>query len=484
MSLRQKAVQGVLWAGIQNWGSGLITMVVIVILARLLDSSAWGLIAWATVFVEFLGIVQRQGFGQVLIQRKDLEPGHLNAAFWSSAIAGLVFSSSMFLSADLIASMLDVAELGSVLRWFSIVVLIQAIVTIPLAILRRNLSFRSLAVRALAAAAIGGVVGITMALRGYGVWSLVGQQIATIVASAVALWFAARWCPTLQVSKKHFKDLFGFGIYTMARGVVIFLNRRAADFIIGITLGPEPLGFYYIGRRLISTMNRLLTESISSVALPTFSRLQHDYGQMRQALLTATRLASLLGFPAFLGVAVLAPELVTGLFGDQWAPSAPVMRILAIASLVQCVAFFNNPLIVACGKPSWVLSTTILNAVIGIALYSLAAQVGIVAVAFAHALRNLVCVPLPLVLVKKLIALDIETYLRGYMAPFGASVAMMAAVWMVKWLLPDSMSVGTVLVVAVFAGIGVYWLSMRLIAPDRLQQARENVRLALGSKGT
>jgi PST family polysaccharide transporter len=388
----------------------------------------------------------------------------------------------MFLVADVVASMLDVAELGPVLRWLSIVVLIQASVTIPHAILRRKLAFRSLAMRSLLAAAIGGAVGIIMALRGYGVWSLVGQQIAASVASAVALWFASRWCPTLRVSKKHFKDLFGFGVFSMGRGIVIFVNRRADDFLIGIFLGPEPLGFYYIGRRLIGTMNRLFTQSISSVALPTFSRLQHDHAQMRQALLTATRLASLLGFPAFLGIAVLAPELVMVLFGDQWAPSAPVMRILALAGLVQCVAFFNNPLIIACGKPSWVLATSILNAAVGIVLFTFAAQVGIVAVAAAHALRNFAYVPLPLVLVRKLIGLDIGTYLRGYVAPLGASVAMMAAIWIIKRLFPDSMSVVTVLVVSVFAGVMVYWLSMRWFARDRLEQAREYVRLALGSK--
>lgn len=480
MSLRQKAVKGVLWSGIQNWGSSLIAMVVIVILARTLTKADFGLVALAMIFIEFLGAFQRQGFSQALIQRAELEPRHLDTAFWTSAVAGLLLGGLVFASATLIATVLGEEELGEILRWLAAVVVIEAMGTTPQAILRRDLAFRSLAWRSLGATAVGGGVGVTMALCGYGVWSLVGQQIASSATGVLVVWIASRWIPASGFSKRHFKDLFGFGMFTMGREVVDFLNQRIDELLIGLLLGKESLGVYKIGRQLITTINRLFTRTLSAVALPTFSRLQHDHGQMRQALLSATGMATLVAFPAFLGVAILAPELAVGLFGEAWVESGSIMRILAVGALIQCVVFFNNPVIVACGKPSWVLGTSIGNVAVGAILFGLAAPWGIVAVAAARVVRNYVYAPVPLLLVRKLIGLDVREYCRSYLAPLGSSLIMVAAVWAMKETLSSTTNTYAALAIAIATGLIAYFASMRFFAPQRLAQVREYVRLAVG----
>ena len=359
---------------------------------------------------------------------------------------------------------------------------VDALGSTPQAILRRNLAFKNPAVRTLAGSLAGGVVGVRMALKGFDVWSLVGQRVAVSVVGTAAVWAASRWRPGLNISATHFKDLFVFGVYTMGRGVLCFLNRRTGDLFIGTFLGAEPLGYYTIGRRLLLTMNRLFTRTVSTVALPTFSRLQHDHAQIRQALLTYTRMTSLVAFPAFLGAALLAPELVHGLFGETWDKSVPIMRILALVGMAQCVTFFNSPVIIACGKPSWAFAPVLGGALTAIAVYAVAVRGGIIVVAAAHLVHTYAYAPLPLLLTRKLIGLDLAAYLREYRAPLAGSFAMVGAILVAKSLFGSAPDLLTVLAIAVLIGVVVYALRIRLVARSGFGQAFEFLRLALGSR--
>lgn len=489
MNLREKAIQGVFWTGVQNWGSNLATTIVLLILARLLGVRTFGLVALASVFIAFLQIFQRQGLAQAVVQRADLKSGHLNAAFWISLASGIVLTVVGVAAAGPVAfvlarwqpSPINVALLASVIQWLSLSFLIAALGNTPQAILRRNLAFKSLAMRSLASSLVGGIVGVAMALNGFGVWSLVGQRLTSALAGTITLWMACHWWPGVAVSAKHFRDLFGFGVYLMGNETVAFFNRRMPDLLIGVLLGPVALGYYTVGFRLLLIMRRLFTQSISGVALPTFSRLQHDHAQMGQALLTATSMTSLLAIPAFLGMAVLAPELVAGLIGEKWNQSVPIMQILAFIGIMQSVTSFNGPVIVACGKPSWALGLGVLNAVANVVVLTIAVHWGIVVVAAAFVIRGYACAPLPLLAVRKLIGLSITRYLRQLTAPVAGSLAMVVFVYAAKRVLTDALNLHALLVVCVVVGVLTYTLAIHLIAPGRLRQAVEYVRLALPS---
>lgn len=492
MNLREKAIKGVFWTGVQNWGSNLATSIVLLILARLLGVRTFGLVALAGVFIAFLQIFQRQGLAQAVVQRADLKPGHLNAAFWISVASGVVLTVVGVAAADPVAFVLvrwqpkpiNVALLASVIRWLSLSFLIAALGNTPQAILRRNLAFKSLAMRSLAASLVGGIVGVAMAFYGFGVWSLVGQRLTSALAGTITLWAACRWWPGIAVSFRHFRDLFGFGVYLMGNETVAFFNRRIPDLLIGAFLGPMALGYYTVGYQLLLIMRRLFTQSISGVALPTFSRLQHDYAQMGQALLTATSMTSLLAIPAFLGMAALAPELVVGLIGEKWNQSVPIMQILAFIGVVQSVTFFNTPVIIACGKPSWALGLGLVNAVANVVVLTIALPWGIVVVAAAFVIRGYAFAPLPLLAVRKLIGLSIGRYFGQLIAPTTGSLVMVVFVYIAKRALADALNLHALLVVCVLIGVLVYTLVIHLIAPGRLRKAVEYLRLALPSRST
>lgn len=479
MSLREKAIKGVVWSGVQNWGSSLISSAVFVVLARLLQPEVFGLVALALAFAGFMEIFLRQGFAQALIQRDDLEPGHLDTAFWITVLMGAVLTVVGIAVAGLVGTLFNEPDLTPVIRWYSLTLLIGALSNTQQAILQRRLAFRSLAIRSLVAAVAGGVVGITMALRGFGVWSLVGQALTIGLVGAVVLWTASDWRPGFNVSRRHFQELFSFGAYVMGLGGLTFLNRRADTLLIGYFLGPVKLGYYNIAQRLLQVMTQVLTQTVSSVALPIFSRLQHDAGQMRSAFYTVTRMTSVIAFPAFLGMLVLAPELVRGLFGTRWEESIPVMRVLALMGILHSVTFFSGTALMASGKPSWRLAIGMVNSLVNVTALMLVVRLGIVWVATAFVVRAYLLSPLSLLALRKLIHVEPITYLRQFTAPLIGSLGMVLIVLGAKRLLLDLTALHFALPLCILIGIVVYSLGILLIAPSLAREVLELLRVAV-----
>ncbi len=484
MSLREKAAKGIVWSAIQKWGRAAITTVFFVILSRLLTPEAFGLVALASIFTDFVEIFLDQGSSAAIVQRADVERGHLDTAFWLSIVTGILLTVGSIAASGLIAAFFNEPRLAPVLSWLSVSFILNALSTTQLAILQRKLAFKSLAARSLTATTVGGVVGISMAFAGFGVWSLVAQNLARGVAAAIVLWRASDWRPGFHVSKKHYKELFTFGVSVVGNNVLNVVVRHADDFLIGYFLGPTLLGYYTIGYRLLLIIIRLVTEITNTVAFPTFSRLQHQPERMRRAFYNVTQYTSLLAFPIFIGLAALAPELVPALFGEQWAPSIPVMQILALIGILQSVLFFNGSVIRASGKPSWELGIMTLNAVCSVFGFLLAVRLGIVAVAASFVIVGYLLSPVSYIAVRKLIQVDFKTYLWQFAPPVSASLIMVAVIAGLKYLFRDqSFNLYLELSIYLLAGVLTYGLVIGLTARALFREVLELVSLvAPGSK--
>lgn len=453
MSIREKAIQGVLWSALQNWGSQVGSLLVFFLLARLLTPEAFGLVAMANIFLAFMQIFLQQGFAQSLIQRQDLEPDHIDTAFWTNLAIGACLTGFGLIAAGWVAAQFQQPQLVPILQVLSLLFLITACGNVQQALLERAFNFRATATRALAATLVGGVAGIGLALTGFGVWSLVGQQVIQELIGTLVLWQASDWRPRFKVSLPHFWQLFHFGMPILGFNFLNFLNSRADDLLIGYFLGAAPLGYYSIAYRILGVMQQLLVQTSQQIALPTFSRLQSDLEQFRQAFYTATQLTSLIAFPAFLGVLALAPELVVMLFGEQWIPSIPVLQVLSLAGIFQSISFFKSSVFMAMGKPSWSLWLSLLTVVLNLIGFSIAVRWGIVAVAAAFVIRGYLVFPIGQWAVSRLIHVPVLTYIKQFTAPLVSAIMMTGFVVFIKnWLL--GITSAYILVVSISALLG------------------------------
>ncbi len=480
MSLRQKAAKGVVWSVIQKWGRTAVWSLSFIILARQLPPEAFGLVALATTFTAIIEIFLDQGMSAAIVQRAEIEREHLDTAFWISLLTGILLTVVVIAASGLVAGAFDEPSLAPVLGWLSLSFILIALSSTQIAILQRKLAFKDLAARSLFSTMIGGAVGIGMAFAGFGVWSLVGQNLVRGLAGVIILWRASSWRPGFNLSKKHYKELISYGISVAGNNVLNVIVRRSDDLLIGLFLGPTLLGFYTIGYRLLLVIIRLVTGITNAVAFPTFSRIQHQPERMRRAFYSVTQYTSLLAFPIFMGVAVLASELVMAFFGEKWAPSIPVMQILALIGILQSVLFFNGSVLKASGKPSWQFGIMLLTAVFTVLAFLVAVRWGIVAVAASFVIVGYLLAPISYLAVRKLIQIDVRTYLGQFAAPIFASLIMVLVILGLKQSpAVQELNVYLQLVILIAAGAVTYLLVIVLTARSLTQKILELVSLVL-----
>jgi O-antigen/teichoic acid export membrane protein len=465
VSIKQKALQGIVWSIVQNWGSQAVSFVVFLILARLLVPEAFGLVSLANVFLAFMQIFLEQGFTPALIQRQTLDSEHLDTAFWTQIITGLILTLAGFGLASFVAEIFTQPQLTPLLRCFSFLFFINSLGQVPKALLIRRFEFKSLALRSLIGILMGGTVGIVMAFNNYGVWSLVSQQFIYELTAVIVLWGLVAWRPHFRFSRSHFQDLFQFGISIFAFKFIKFFNKRSDNLLIGYFLGEVALGYYAIAYRILEVTIQLLVSTSNQVALPTFSRLQEEPERFRKAFYKATQFTSVIAFPTFTGMAILAPELVINLFGEKWQASIPIMQILAFMGILYAISNFNWSAFTSMGKPAWRLWLSLLNAALNIIACIFAVQWGIIAVAYAYTISSYLVFPISHYALNRLIKIPLGTYLHNFITPLISTLMMVGGIAIAKIILVDRLDSKIMLLSCTILGIILYSISIKLFDP-------------------
>jgi O-antigen/teichoic acid export membrane protein len=464
-NLRQKALKSVIWTAIESWGRQAVSLVVFFLLARLLNPETFGLVALASIFIAFVQVFLDQGFSVAIIQRKEVDEEHLDTAFWTTLLISILLTFSSIACAGLAADFFKQPQLIPIIQYLSISFAFTGLSSVQQAILERQLAFKSLAIRSLIAVVVGGIVGIVMAFLHFGVWSLVGQQLSNSLVQVLVLWRVSDWRPGLRFSPKHARELFSFGVNISAFNIVNFFNRRADDLLIGYFLGPVALGYYSVAYRLLLVMIEVLISTTTKVALPVFSRLQGEPERLLSAFYSATEFASLVAFPLFLCVPVLAPELVKVLFGEQWIQSIPVMQVLSLVGPIHLIIFYNSAVIMALGKPSWRLWIQLINTLTNVVAFAAVVRLGIVAVASAYVIRAYLLSPISLLAINKLVKINLINYLRLYLVPLLASLSMVLTILTTKYFLGKFLHPSILLAISLLFGISIYVFTLSVISP-------------------
>ena len=481
MSLRQRAVDAVMWAGIRNWGSQAASFLVFLVLARLLPPEAFGLVAYASVLMALCQVLANQGFALAIVQRETVELEHIDTAFWTGIGVSVALMALIIGLSEPIAVLVREPQLTPLLPWLSLSLVLAALSSVHSALLQRELRYRPLALRTLLATTTGGIAGVTAAISGLGVWSLVIQQLASSSTAVVVLWTSSSWRPGLRVSRAHFRDLFDFGILIVGSNLARFFAARSDRLLIGYLLGPTELGIYVIAFRIIQALIDFVNITLRQVAMPLFARMQNDLDRMRQAFYSATRVTSLVSFPAFVGLAAVAPTLVPALFGNQWQASVPIMSILAFHGIIHSIQY-NGAVMVAMGKPAWSLAESLASSLITVVGILIAARWGITGVAAVVVLRGYLVYPGALLAVRSLIHVRVFELLAGYVAPALGSIVVALVATGITSALVGHVDAYATLAAAIAGAALSYALLIRVFAPKRWEATRGLFVLALPNR--
>lgn len=454
--------RGLAWTVVDTWGRQLLNLVVFLFLARLLVPEAFGLVALATVFVAFAQLVVDQGMGDALIQRREVTRSHIDTAFWVSVAMGLLLTVTAQLLAGPLAGLLNEPDLEPILRVLSLTFVLSAVSSIQIALLRRELAFRSLAVRSIAASLGGGVVGIALAYFGFGAWALVWQLMTAAAVSVVALWSVSPWRPGWRVSVREFRELFSFGINVMGSDVLNYLSRNMDNLLIGMVLGTVPLGFYAVAYRILEVSQTILIQVTRKVTFPAFSRLQHDPHRMRRAYFRVTRAASIVILPGYVALALVASEMTVSVFGARWAESAPVATVLFLIGPVLSVQAFSNALLNATGHPEVAFRFRLISTATNVAGFVVAVAFGILAVAAAFVVRGYVLLPLNLYWMRVYAGVPVREYLLQLRGTAISTFVMAVAILLVKLALGPQLGPGPLLAIELLTAALAFGMALWL----------------------
>jgi PST family polysaccharide transporter len=478
MSMKRTALVTALWSMGESWGLRIVSAVVFLLLARLIQPAAFGLAALAQVYLMAVQTLSDQGLTTALIQRESVEEAHKHSAFWVNLGVGLALMALTIIFAGPLATLYREPELAPVLRWYSLAPFFTSVCVVQIALARRELRFRALALRQTASAVVGGVVGVAMAFAGMGVWALVGQGLVTQAVGAVILWAIVDWRPRLAFSRRHFNDLFGFGFNVLLTNLLRIFGGQADRLLLGFYFGATDVGYYSVAQRLVSIITDFVAGSTDRAVVPLFSRIQGDHARVARGLLTAQRLLSLTVIPAFIGLAAVAPSLIRLGVGDQWEPSILPTRILAFFSLAYCLGFFFGQVVTALGRPKIRLVVVLAQAVTQAGLSLIGVAHGIPGVALAVATTQIIFYAVELTVLRRLVRFSVTGYLSEAAAPSLAALVMAAAVLGVESLLGGQRP-ALQLAAGVTVGLVVYLAMLLLLARKRLS---ELVDLARGLK--
>lgn len=350
-TLREKTKRGLIWASAEAAARTLLQTGVLVILARMLTPEDYGVVGTALIIVGVSSIFSQLGVGPAIVQRKELEPRHLNAAFWISIIFSLLVGGIVFLTAPLLADLLRMPSLTPVLQVLALVFPLTGVSVVSESLLQRELRFNVLARREVISYALGfGVVGVALAWLGWGLWALVTANLVQALIRTIILFHGSTWRPGFSCRRDAMADLFHFSTgLTVARLANYVATNGGDNLVVSRYLGADAVGVYGRAYQLMSQPANLIGNVLEKVLFPAMAKVQDQHEKLAAVYRQGVSLLATVMFSGSAMIYLLAPEIVHILLGPKWAGVVFPLQIFSAALLFRTSMKMSNSLIRARG---------------------------------------------------------------------------------------------------------------------------------------
>lgn len=346
-----KMLLGTMWSFGINSLQQMLVLTRLVILARLLMPSDFGILDIAILTLYALDVFSQTGFQQALVHKKADITADLNAAWTLLVVRGCVLFIILFLFAPYIADFFSTPEATPVLQVVGVSLIFQGFTNLGTIFFLKNLDFRKQYLFKLSGVLAEFIVSITAVLVLYNVWALVFGIIAKDLALMIVSYLVHPYRPRFNFDLRKVLGLSRYGIWIMASSVLVFLLIQGDDIIVGKVLGITALGLYQMAYGLSNTPSTEISQIISQVAFPVYSKIQDDLVQLKALFMRTLELTALISFVLTGLLVSLSPEIAIVFLGSNWAPIIPLVQILAWWGLVRGLEETSAALFLAVGKP-------------------------------------------------------------------------------------------------------------------------------------
>ena len=454
-----------------------IQTVSIVVLARLLTPSAFGLVAMVSAITGFLAIFQSLGLSMATIQKPEISHDEVNALFWVNVAVSFALALVVVGLAPLIALLYREPKLVSITMVTSLGFVFGGLGIQHQAILQRQMRFTTLAEINVASYSAGVVVAVLMALGGAGYWALVALPLVPNAATTAAWWVACRWRPGRPRRVVGLGDLLAFGGYLTGFNTVNYFARNLDNILIGWRWGAAPLGLYSRAYTILLMPLQQITGPISSVAIPALSRLQDDPDRYRRAYREVLQKLTLMTSPLVAFLIGTSSWIIAVVLGPQWHDAARIFTWLGIAALVQPITGTTGWLFTTQHRGREFFTWGLIGSAIAVSSFIIGLPHGPVGVAAAYAMADVfIRTPLLIWYVGRRGQVSARDIVTASLRPSLLGLAVLAAILALRFAMPGLRPVpGLGLAAAVSLAIIVPVLAFSRLGKDAVGDVRDLV---------
>lgn len=433
-SLKRKTVKGVGWSAVDNIVGHSVTFIVSLVLARILSPDDYGLIGIIAIFTAVCQTLIKAGFTTALIRKKDATDDDYNTVFIVNLAMSLMLYTVIFLCAPLIADFFHRNELVSLTRVSSLSMIIGALALVQQTRLTKRIDFKSQTKITITASVSSGVVGIIMALMGFGVWALVTQTLTSQIIRTTLLWRVNKWIPSLRFSTKSFHELFGFGWKMMVSSILDTVWKELYQVVVGRFYSPATLGQYTRAKSFSQLLSSNLTAVIQRVTYPVLSNIQDEKERMVRAYRKMIKMTMFITAVSMFFLGAISEPLLYCLIGPKWHDASLYLPLICLSASTYPLHAINLNMLQVQGRSDLFLGLEIIKKTIHLGPLFIGAFIGILPMLCTNVITCIISYFLNSYYSGRLLGYSSWMQLRDIAPSYGIAMLLALSVYFLKFL--------------------------------------------------
>lgn len=478
-------VGAVAWATLKSWGTRIATLLVFLVLTRLLNPEEIGLISYILGWLFLLAVVADLGLAEYIVYNHQASRLTELGIWWFQVLVSVFICLALIVLLTLGYINPDKTNQNSISAMIilALTLPISAAAKIPEAIMRRQMDYKGLAIRSLVAISMSSAIAISLAILGYGIWSLVAKQVTEIAIDAFYCFKLSMWRPAFEFDWLHLKTALQGGWGIVSSRILDVITQSADTLIIGSMFGMRDLGFYAMGKKIFQVLYDGVVQSVVGVIATAFGRVKYNPARLKLLFLSAVKFSSLITVPLFMAAITLSADWVPLVFGSKWETSAPVAQILFLTGLMAGYGSLNGFLLLANNRNKSFFALMLANTFISLGLLAMMSQFGMLAAAATNPIKTLLILPISLWLSQRVIDFSLAEYLMA-LKPAAVITLLLASVWLLihfifSMNLTTNMSSLSVAVSKAIIIAAVLFISVRLLYWQEIKSLRQDLKTHL-----
>ncbi|MDC3237184.1 lipopolysaccharide biosynthesis protein [bacterium] len=478
--LKIKTVNALFWSFLERVGQQSIQFVISIILARLLLPEQFGLIAMLWIFMAIAQVFVDSGFSKALIQKQDVSYTDECSIFYFNILIGFIMAGILCAISPSIARFYSQPLLFPLTCTFSVNLVINAFSIVQVSLLTKKLDFKSQLIVSTAATVISGVIGIYMALNGYGVWSLVFQYISSNLSRTYLLWVLSSWRPSFIFSFASLKSMLPFGSRLTISFLIDIIFQNIYYVIIGRIFSSSDLGFYSRARHFQQLAVDNIANVVGRVIFPTLSSIQNDLPRLKRGTRKVMTMMVMVNFPLMIGMAIVAEPMILLLLTEKWAQSIVYLQLLCIVGFLYPLHVVNLIPLQVLGRSDLFLRIEILKKILIVVAVAITYRWGIVAMIYGQIATSCLSYWINSYFTGKLLNYSISCQIKDTIPSLALSCIMGVTIYCIKFFIAGNL---LLLIVQVLAGILLYSALCYIFKLSSFLEAKEMVRSKILNRG-